>query len=476
MIQRAMLAVLAFTSCEGRDPGVSPVESVGTQKQELLRRVGLSFIRQGIIIGNSMSTEQLNHNTLTTRSAANFALTHNALNDTSFASVPELHDSLESPASVAVMSYLVGCALSPEQKVSWSNGVTSRTFWGQAGLCTDWATLMPGTTVSDSCQELVSACLLARNNHLGVHVPLSIRGDDSVGGEGLSAGEELGAWDYSVARGVDIASVNGCSSPSSGDARDCGWRSVGVFQCAPHAPIVVGVGAPATGRCSDTASTLGSRSGDVGLRLCNGISACDLASRTGSPVLCGGGFSMPGAVMGTCDSSGFMNVMAAPYSSTDTTSTYVLDTRGLVAVGEKNFFDIREGAFYGNIFDPGALAYEVTWDPKKLAQVITPPLGPTSPKVVYGGMYACADERWADSEAYEWGALRDGRLCALGACASNYAGRCETEAFCTPDSSNDGEERTCTGGGVTWKWGLTTFLHDACALTSQNNPQRCKRL
>ncbi|WP_129348538.1 hypothetical protein [Sorangium cellulosum] len=153
--------------------------------------------------GNHLSLEQLGFNMLTTNRRSLTALVSNPFNDASFSAgarlagragtpVPAgtLHRALLDPSAREVMKDLVECALGGHQRVSWTPGAkeawrptaeessavarTGKLTWtGRgAGLCPAWATGAPDA----SCQELVSSCLLTRNNARGRPASISIRG------------------------------------------------------------------------------------------------------------------------------------------------------------------------------------------------------------------------------------------------------------------------------------------------------------
>lgn len=61
----------------------------------------------------------------------------------------------------------------------------------------------------------------------------------------------------------------------------------------------------------------------------------------------------------TCPPSGIFNVMEAPRSSAEVGSVELGEVGSSLA-DEPVLFTIREGALFGNLFDPLALAYEVT--------------------------------------------------------------------------------------------------------------------
>ncbi|WP_437942681.1 hypothetical protein [Sorangium sp. So ce341] len=156
-----------------------------------------------MVIGNHLRLEVLGGNLLTTNADNLRELTQRPLASASFAEGP-LHRALLDPHARDVMQALVECALRPDQGLSWTTtaselsavdaGATvsspeSDLSWaipqgekpslapvvvewsGDLGLCPSWAHGAPST----DCQELVSACLLARNNARGARVDLSLR-------------------------------------------------------------------------------------------------------------------------------------------------------------------------------------------------------------------------------------------------------------------------------------------------------------
>ena len=88
----------------------------------------------------------------------------------------QLHD----PLTREFFKYMVSCALEPGQYVKYEDtlaGGTGYVFEGDLGLCPRWNEDAP----SQECLEVVSACLLARNNAFGVEVQLSMRGHTADG-------------------------------------------------------------------------------------------------------------------------------------------------------------------------------------------------------------------------------------------------------------------------------------------------------
>ncbi|WP_437961378.1 hypothetical protein WME76_18200 [Sorangium sp. So ce119] len=164
------------------------------------------------VTANRVKRDVLGANMLTTNKESLSALITSPLNKASFEKGP-LHRALLDPRAREVMATLVECALGGDQPpVTWSPTKEDRSAraaqdeaarkpmspltdprkamkdadaaivadpgsWsGSLGLCRDWATNAP----SEACQEVVSACLLARNNAEGVSLGISLRGDPAI--------------------------------------------------------------------------------------------------------------------------------------------------------------------------------------------------------------------------------------------------------------------------------------------------------
>ncbi|NMO16848.1 hypothetical protein HPC49_38910 [Pyxidicoccus fallax] len=400
-----------------------------------------------------------------------------------------LHD----PDAQRFMSYLVGCALSDTQSLTWYDprpptpGV--RQWVGQAGLCPEWKNSAP----SPGCLQRVSACLLARNNALGHRVELSMRGEHphSVTGTNVFTLEtKTRPADHDPVTALKFDSFETCGLGESGPQRDCGWKPDGIGICDASGTALVGAGAPTS--CSGPAPVLGSSGGQVVLRVCDGVLGCDHASTrnlgeaTGS---CSGSAPVP-VVSFSCTPGQYFSVMTAPWSSTTAhpSATVASSPASVVryALSERQVYGVREGAFYGNLFAPmsgtgynpalaqgvnvdvvqvdGRGGYEVEGDDVQVRGSI------------YRNMYSCFDPAWSTGGAYA-----SSRLCAMpntnpslgvncaatvtGACFNSLAppspGRCAV--LDGPLTPADGDYEQCKDPmGVTWMFPVTTFLHTAC--------------
>jgi hypothetical protein len=147
---------------EAEDPGLEEVEAMSL---------------------NAMSLNAMSLNALSANFAASQAMVDNPLDTESYnGRVPELENQLSDDLTQEFMHYLVGCALKPGQYVKYEDhlfgGIYDNTWEGSLGLCPDWHY----GPADQTCQEVVSSCLLARVNAFGVSVAFSMRGHDGSGG------------------------------------------------------------------------------------------------------------------------------------------------------------------------------------------------------------------------------------------------------------------------------------------------------
>lgn len=137
------------------------------------------------VTSNAITMNALTTNALTTNADRMAELLRSTLESDSFGPGTSLGEALWDPNAQQLMAYLVSCALPPGQQVTWQPPPTNPpvppvTWQGALNLCPQWRG--GGVAGDASCQELVSSCLLARNNAFGVEVPISIRGFDTRGG------------------------------------------------------------------------------------------------------------------------------------------------------------------------------------------------------------------------------------------------------------------------------------------------------
>ena len=164
----ATIATAAFLSAAGCAADLD----IGSESQEALAFNALAF------------------NALSANFDANYEMTQKPLASEYYADSAgtAMSYQLNDPLTREFMKYLVSCALAPGQRVEYKDtlaGGTYHVFEGELGLCTEWGK----GKADERCQEVVSACLLARNNAFGVPVELSMRGHDARG-DALPVSEE----------------------------------------------------------------------------------------------------------------------------------------------------------------------------------------------------------------------------------------------------------------------------------------------
>ncbi len=435
----------------------------------------------GIRILNGISTQAVVFNPLTANPDANHLLTQRPLKSETFAYEPVLREPLRHENGRVVLRYLVECALQPAQPaVTWFNPESGNYegAGGKAGLCPEWA--YEGIQGNSRCRQLVSACVLARNNAAGHSVDIVMRGEDTSRPYLFNPTGTPHVWSPLLLPAPEGSSLSGL-------APEVGWRGESIGTCSPGLPVTLGAGAYPSATCSGT--RLGEISGDRILRVCAYPGDCTgagkLAETDGSPC------TIAPLVTFTCPSAGQYSVMSAPYYRPDTTASWVRPaTTGAGTLsypygryGAFSAFGFREGAFFGDIFDPAALAIKVTVSP--YGKLVVDATGLTSGKSVYGKMFACHGRSWSTEAA-----LRTRRLCANDpygtkvGCAATALGPCEpgsTDTRAPRCATNDGalipgdgDFQGCKdASSAQWSYPVTTFLRSACDTLPASQQQVC---
>lgn len=452
----AIVASLGLSACAAESVDVPSTDPAGDLEPEGLW-------------GNSLHAAALAQNSLMANPIANLKMTTVPLSTASYADLsapPELRNQLLYPPSREVMSYLVGCALDSTQTVAYTHPSTGiNELWhGELGLCPSWNS----GAASITCQEHVSACLVARVNGFGLRVELSMRGQASPS-TALTLASSVATVDRNKL-GDLVSSFATCASPTPGVARNCGYVTNQVGTCVPGEIVNVGAGAPPPLRCGDP--VIGSSSGNTVLRVCSGIIGCD----HGSPTLLGqngGACSMlKPSVRITCPASGTFSVMSGPQTSGGA-GLAAPDARSPSAVAypgnEAGVFPWQEGAFYGNL-----------WALESVNNLIHPGdnmvdgggifhpavVIPLASGAVFTKMFACSGIYWTKQDAY----MKD-RVCAGAAtnCAAKPVGACATSVTTPCPAINNcgtihgiataGDYDDCVGGGATWHNPITVYLN-----------------
>lgn len=440
---------------------------------------------QELRIANSLTTRALVYNAISTNPPARALVASNGLAglfDPS-SSYVDLKRQLLDVDAQHFMSYLVGCALKETQSITWMDPLTStlKTWKGKAGLCHQWASGAP----TDECKRRVSACILARNNAFGRRVELSLRGEDPTDITRFALEPKTAVVEHDPALGQDVPSFQACTTPQFGVNRDCGWKPDYIGRCVPGQTVRLGAGGRAPDQCTG-GSVLGSLSGNMMLRVCDGIVGCDDGSARNLAQSQGSCSTPQPAVTFTCPASGEFSVMTAPYDSWQSGTVNVgveTGTSAGTAYGrsEKDVFSYREGAFYGTIFD-GELGTKVYVNVTKEGRVVGKEQHIQG--TMYPKMFSCHAPEWNQGMAYA-----TNRVCAQPGtgmdCAATVTGACITPwdrnfpaSMCKvedgPLVSGDGDFEQCLDPSQNeWNEPVTVYLHAPCDLMSGENPDLC---
>jgi len=444
-----------------------------------------------IRVPNSLRTEHF-FNALIANPISLAALNASPLNDATFTTGghPDLQLPLHDPFAQRFMHYLVGCALTPGDVVSWVDPYDSVGYqWvGDSGHCADWKIGPP----SPDCLNRVSGCIFARNNKLGIPVMLSMRGANQ--GPFPSDRPPPVTVTENIDRAMHIAvpSFMDCPGPNPilGN-RNCGWIPNFAGRCTPGSPVSLGAGGvpndPGCGGCAGCprmGTLLGSR---MIMRVCDGLDGCDAGSPrqlTDDEGLCDGAPSFAPAVAFTCPASGFFSVMLAPYSSAESADGIVeSSTTAIFPVPQTLAYTIREAAFYGNLFSPAALDQSVNVRIEEATGSVLGREEALRVPTAFHSAWTCYDSGWTTAQAYAYH-----RVCATPddatptmsrGCTAHVVGGCRF--YPPPDPSfmcefdrrgvmfpNYDDYGKCHGSdGSTWYQPMTVFLYGACDIPGQ---------
>jgi hypothetical protein len=425
----------------------------------------------GIRILNSLATQDLQLNALTTNREALKALTSGPLSTAAFANDSRLVHTLEHPPALRVMEYLVQCALPATSEVRWkSHAGVEHTFQGAAGLCPEWETDAP----SRECQGYVTACLLSRNNAYHLAVELSLRGEDPRSFKRFNPSGAAVEWSPMFLP---------CGPGEAGLGPECGWLGEGVGQCTPGTVVTVAAGAPWPGTCT---GRLGDIRGDRVLRVCDQAKGCTRADYLAEADQDGCGGIAPSATF-VCPADGEYSVMSAPYERDALPGTWARPqaTSGTYPADSFGAFTFREGAFFGNLFDPDALSIEVLLVPEK-------DFFPVVSRKAYEGypylnVFACHSRDWVSGDDH----LRS-RICANATVGSESVEGCLARPVgpCEPGGTSslpprcwvndgarvtgDGDFEECQDDSGSWHLEpITVYLRSPCDLLPPGARQVC---
>ncbi len=412
---------------------------------------------------NGLSSQAFRANVLTTnREALKYLVTYSLrdlFSDSDEAGDSEakksarqhVRDLLHDPAARAVAEELVRCALNERITLDYTDShdaASPRKYsWtGELGLCPAWREGAPDLM----CQQLVTACLMARVNALNVAVPISMRGKPPIPRPRGVVPAEMTFRESLLPQHLN----KGTPIPTRG------WNVAHVGTCTRGERVSLAL---------DGASTDGS----LALRICAGIHGCESGPspswvpRGISPLRYEhlGDFSsaIPASAMGPYEfscptdllSGGYYSVMIKNGDAHDirrTDGSGASPAAGVYPAAEQQVFGFLEGAFFGNLFD---------W--RKLIEPQQNPGG-----LPYEDVHAC----------YSFGnqelgvAYLNSRICALpeGRCFLHPPQPCQAidmrEDRCRW-SADEGAYRACLGSAGEPFEPITTYLNGPCDLIGE---------
>ncbi len=425
-----------------------------------------------IILHNKLETEDIVLNSLTGTADAISLLVSNPLATATFdvdsGAIPH---ALKDPRARTFATYLAQCALDKNQSFSYFNDLDNRTytFTGRHGFCTPWA----NGPASAACRQIVSACILSRNNALGDEVQLSVLGK-KIGGTSLTTSATVPVKSTTLA-GVTMPSFIGCKTALNGPARNCGFSTsqslVGV--CTPDADVTL--------NCKAGSS-------EIVTRVCDGTDGCSHLSSLNllEDTVCSP--EAPSTTF-TCGDDGAFSVMVGPVTSgLAVGGSFASATGGTFPARELQVYAVEEGSFYGDLFTAGEHLSSVTRSVDASGAITTffPDTGGAELDV-FGDAFSCHDPGWTNGMAYLShrlcamdveleGSVNVATLCAakkLGPCTGPVAPKCATgDAL----PVGDGDNGSCTDDvGIVRPYPLTTKLHQPCDLIPPGLEAICQR-
>jgi hypothetical protein len=108
----------------------------------------------------------------------------------------------------STIAYLVKCALaSGDSLVKQDQYGASFTFNGGMGLCPAWKTGSIHSSAFKTCQNMLSACLMAHVNTAGVHIPIWMDSENRIDGKGASIGWGVDPTNYPAQEGTFFGNI-----------------------------------------------------------------------------------------------------------------------------------------------------------------------------------------------------------------------------------------------------------------------------
>ncbi len=171
-----LAASLALASAlMGCQPGAEDDGAGASTTSELATQNGLSLLN-GLSLTNGLSGNGLSGNGLSGNGLSGNGLLMDPLNGTK--ALAQTSTLMNDASSRTLVSYIVKCALPANHSITKKDsGGTSYTYAGLIGTAPEWE----AGTCNTTCQERMSACLMAHVNTSGVHIPIWLDSEGAIG-------------------------------------------------------------------------------------------------------------------------------------------------------------------------------------------------------------------------------------------------------------------------------------------------------
>jgi hypothetical protein len=172
LLASALAFAAVFAGCQPAETGASG-EGAAQTEDGLTAQNGLTMVN-GLSMTNGLSGNGLSGNGLSGNGLSGNGLLMNPLK-TGILTTGSMMNTTDGRNT---MGYIVRCALASTKTITAKDSAgKSYSFTGSIGVAPEWET----GTCDTTCQERMSACLLAHVNTSGVHIPIWLDGEGAIG-------------------------------------------------------------------------------------------------------------------------------------------------------------------------------------------------------------------------------------------------------------------------------------------------------
>jgi hypothetical protein len=168
MMNNSILPLCTMLACT-----VSVLGCIGPEGD--VESESVATTQEAAFTSNAFTSNAFTSNAFTSNAFTSNAFTSNAFTSNALLANQFTADALHDPLSREALKYITSCALPESAHIQFSVDGVNYNYKGQLALAPEWG--VSGGSCNQSCQEWVSACLMARLDYLGEQVTISLRGD-----------------------------------------------------------------------------------------------------------------------------------------------------------------------------------------------------------------------------------------------------------------------------------------------------------